>query len=559
MTILSQKQKNKLINLFNQNKFSDLEFEIESISNFKDRTAFLANMLGVVKLRKPSATQNDFIEARKLFKDSYEKDPNYIDAMCNLGHASLKLRNFEYIFKELKKFIKNKGYNKKVYETLARIFFFTAQVDEALLLYKEMADKDDLSEESSAHFLTSLNYSSKFSQLEYLKYCKKINKKFTPNLLNNLEEFQIDKTSKNLNIGFISPDFIEHSVTDFLFGTLKELKKKDFKIHAFNLRQVEQLDKTSQSLKEIFDSWHNLSELNDLDAANLIRKNKINILINLVGYFARNRFVIMKYKAAPIQMLWMGYVNTTGIDEIDYIISDSNLIKDNEESLYSEKVVKLPKIWNCHSGIDSNIEVNSLPALEKNYITFGCFNNSSKITDEVIETWSQILLKKIDSKIMIKAPSEDAEIAQENILKRFKNFKIDSSRILFSKREKKRDDHYKIYNQVDISLDTFPYPGVTTSIESIWMGVPVLTLKGNNFTSRCGESLNINLDMPEFLGKNKADYIQKALSISQDQNKLSNIRRTLREKALKSPLFDCSSFGYDFSNMLNETWNNYSK
>ena len=123
MTILSQEQKNKLIKLFEEKKFFDLEFEIESISNFKDRSAFLANMLGVVKLQKRSIAEKDFKEAKKLFKDSYEKDPNYIDAMCNLGHVSLKLRNFENIFKDLKKFKKNKGYNKKIYETLARIFF----------------------------------------------------------------------------------------------------------------------------------------------------------------------------------------------------------------------------------------------------------------------------------------------------------------------------------------------------------------------------------------------------------------------------------------------------
>ena len=229
MTVLSQKQKIKLIDLFQKNKFLDIELEIESISNFKDRSAFLANMLGVAKLKKPSATQKDFEEARKLFKDSYEKDKNYIDAMCNFGSVSLKLRNFDYIFKDLKRFVKDKGYNVKVYETLSRILYFTGQIDEALKLYKEMADKSDLTKESSAHFLTSLNYSSKFSQVEYLDYCKKINKQFTPNDLDQLIKIDIDKNPKNLNIGFVSPDFIEHSVTDFLFGTLKELKKKVLK------------------------------------------------------------------------------------------------------------------------------------------------------------------------------------------------------------------------------------------------------------------------------------------------------------------------------------------
>ena len=557
MTVLSQKQKIKLIDLFQKNKFLDIELEIESISNFKDRSAFLANMLGVAKLKKPSATQKDFEEARKLFKDSYEKDKNYIDAMCNFGSVSLKLRNFDYIFKDLKRFVKDKGYNAKVYETLSRILYFTGQIDEALKLYKEMADKSDLTKESSAHFLTSLNYSSKFSQVEYLDYCKKINKQFTPNDLDQLIKIDIDKNPKNLNIGFISPDFIEHSVTDFLFGTLKELKKKGFKIHAFNLRKHEQLDHTSNSLKTIFDGWHDLEKLSDLESANTIRKSKINILINLVGYFARNRFTIMKYKPAPIQMLWMGYINTTGIEEIDYIVADPNLIYKDEENLYSEKVIKLPKIWNCHSGIKSSVVSEGLPFLKNDYVTYGCFNNSSKITEEVIETWSEILLNKKNSKIIIKAPSEDGEIAQEGILKKFKEFNVDNSRVLFSKREEKRNDHYKIYNKIDISLDTFPYPGVTTSIESIWMGVPVLTLKGNNFVSRCGESINLNLKMSDFIAKNKTEYINKALTLTEDINNLVEIRKSLRQKALASPLFDTEKFGQDFGDLLSNVWLNH--
>jgi predicted O-linked N-acetylglucosamine transferase (SPINDLY family) len=557
MTVLSQKQKIKLTDLFQKNKFLDIELEIESISNFKDRSAFLANMLGVAKLKKPSATQKDFEEARKLFKDSYEKDKNYIDAMCNFGSVSLKLRNFDYIFKDLKRFVKDKGYNAKVYETLSRILYFTGQIDEALKLYKEMADKSDLTKESSAHFLTSLNYSSKFSQVEYLDYCKKINKQFTPNDLDQLIKIDIDKNPKNLNIGFISPDFIEHSVTDFLFGTLEELKKKGFKIHAFNLRKHEQLDHTSNSLKTIFDGWHDLEKLSDLESANTIRKSKINILINLVGYFARNRFTIMKYKPAPIQMLWMGYINTTGIEEIDYIVADPNLIYKDEENLYSEKVIKLPKIWNCHSGIKSSVVSEGLPFLKNDYVTYGCFNNSSKITEEVIETWSEILLNKKNSKIIIKAPSEDGEIAQEGILKKFKEFNVDNSRVLFSRREEKRNDHYKIYNKIDISLDTFPYPGVTTSIESIWMGVPVLTLKGNNFVSRCGESINLNLKMSDFIAKNKTEYISKALSLTEDINNLVEIRKSLRQKALTSPLFDTEKFGQDFGDLLSNVWLNH--
>ena len=154
----------------------------------------------------------------------------------------------------------------------------------------------------------------------------------------------------------------------------------------------------------------------------------------------------------------------------------------------------------------------------------------------------------------MKAPSEDGEIAQESIVQKFKKFNVDSSRILFSKRQKIRNDHYKIYNKIDISLDTFPYPGVTTSMESIWMGVPVLTLKGNNFVSRCGESINLNLKMSNFIAKNKSEYISKALSLSEDINGLVDIRKSLRKRALSSPLFDIENFGQNFGELLSSVW-----
>ena len=560
MTLLSQEQKIKINNLFKNKKFLELELEIESISDFKNRSAFLANLLGTLKLRRQPATLKDFEDARELFKDAYEKDPDNVDAMCNLGNTSLKLRNYENIFEDLKKFIKIKGYNPKVYETVARIFVMTGQINDALLHYKEILDRGDLSQNSSAHFLVLLNYSSKFSQLEILNFSKKVNNKFKPSNFRDLIDYEYEKNPNFLNIGFISPDFIKHSVTKFLYGTLKELKKKNFKIHAFNLRNTDELDEASSSLMEIFDSWHNLSAKNDLDAANIIRKNKINILINLVGYFENNRFRIMKFKPAPIQISWMGYSNTTGIEEIDYFIADPNLVKKNEENLYSEKIVKLPKIWNCHSEIKPIIEIGNLPFLKNNYITFGCFNNVQKISEEVIETWSKILSKIDNSKILIKGSTAYSDIAQKNILKKFQMLNIDGSRIIFFPRDKNKNDHYKKYNKVDISLDTFPYNGVTTSIESSWMGVPVLTLMGNNIISRAGESINLNLGLVDFIAKDKKDYIDKAIIISKNIKGLKDIRKSLRGRALKSPLFDMDSFGKHFSDLLNKVWlNKYSK
>ncbi len=552
MTLLSEKQKDKLQKLYNQNRFYELELEVEKISDFKTRSAFLANLLGVAKLKKKIKTEKDWLEARSLFLDSYTKAPTYDDALCNYAHISVKLRDFDHAYKELIK-RKKRGYNPKINEALARIYFFEGKIDDALTVFKETDKNGDLTPATASHFLTTMNYSSNFSQKEYLNYCKKIDNKFEidSDELKKRNEYNL---SKNLKIGFISPDLIEHSVYYFLKSTFKSLKKKSIEIYAFNLRDESELDDISKEIKKNCDKWFDLSKLNDLDSANLIVKNNINILIDLAGHFARNRFKILKYKPSPIQISWMGYVNTTGIKELDYILADKNLIKSDEEILYSEKVLRLPNIWNCHSGIDDKFLVNEAPFKKNGYLTFGCFNNSTKISPDCINIWSEILKKAKNCKIMIKAQSEDAEIAQKIILDKFKKNKIDEDRILFEKRKKNRDDHIKMYNDVDVSLDTFPYPGVTTSFESIWMGVPVLTKAGNNFVSRCGESININLGMKDFIAIDNDDYILKATSLCENIDYITKIRKTLRDKAKNSPLFDVDKFGDDFSELMIDLW-----
>jgi len=555
MTLLSEEQKKKLQNLFYKQKFPELELEIELISDFKSRSPFLANLLGVAKLKKISKSENDWIEARNLFLDAFQKAPDYDDALCNYAHVSVKLRDYEHAFNELLK-RRSKGYSPKINEALARIYFFEGDIDQEISLFKENLKNNHLTPQTASHLLVSMNYSSNFNQSEYLNCCKIIDAKF------KIDDDEIQKLNKyqlndELRVGILSPDFKEHSVSYFLKSIFEGCKKKNIKLIALNLRREDELDLISKKLKKNFDEWIDLSKLNDFDSANIIIKNRINVIIDIAGHFARNRFRILKYKPAPIQISWMGFVNTTGIKEIDYLIADPNLIKENEEYFYTEKILKLSKIWNCHSGLDQDLEISDPPILKNNFITFGCFNSSSKISERCIYVWSKILSQVKNSKIIIKAQSKDSEIAHNKIVNKFSNHNIDKNRILFQNYQKEKNDHLKMYNLIDISLDTFPYPGVTTSFESVWMGVPVLTMRGSNFVSRCGESININLGMHEFIADSEDDYILKAIEFSKNFNKIIELRGLLRNKALNSPLFDTNMFGKEFSDLINKVWEDY--
>ena len=231
---------------------------------------------------------------------------------------------------------------------------------------------------------------------------------------------------------------------------------------------------------------------------------------------------------------------------MDFLIADKNLIKVEEEKHYSEKIIYMPNIWNCHPGYEKNRKYIPTPSIKKNFVTFGSLNNFRKINDEVIEVWSSILKKVKDSKLLLKT---SFQISSEIYKEKFRKFGVLDS-IIILPFKKKFDDHLNVYGEIDIALDTFPYTGVTTSLEAIWMNVPVVTMKGYNFTSRCGESINKNLGMDEMIARDEGDYVQKIVNLSNNHGDYLKLRKFVFANALKSPLFDNQNYSKSFFEAL---------
>ena len=247
-------------------------------------------------------------------------------------------------------------------------------------------------------------------------------------------------------------------------------------------------------------------------------------------------------------MSWLGYPNTVGFPTIDYLISDENLIKKEEEKYYHEKIIKLSGIWNSHSGFKLSREIISSPIKKNNYITFGSFNNFLKISDEVIEVWSKILKNVFKSKLILKS---SLTVNKEKLLQKFKKNGVHNSIEFYDKKDfLSTKDHLNLYQKIDIALDTFPYNGVTTTFEALWSGVPVITMRGFNMNSRCGESILKNANLEYLISKNKEDYVNKALYYSKNLKNLDDLRKTIYENILNTILFDSKKFSTDFQNQL---------
>jgi len=559
------KEKLNLLTLFKERKYSKIIIIIEQIKN-EEKTPSLLNLSGVCRMMSSNSSETIRL-AIDDFRNSYFKEidkKKSKETIKNLINASVALFDKEHIknrnkinnnfFDEINLiYQENQGLfendlnlMKAILKVLKRTSDVKIVIDFIKKIIQSYPDPDLI---ASYNFFN--NYVNDWSQRDYFDHSKKINDKLPIYSSKELVDFKISKNNK-INIGFISSDIrSKHSVTYFLKSVLASYNKEKFKINLYHNHDLVD-DDTVVECNKLVSKYLHISRLNNLEAINKIREDEIDIMIDLNGFSSNHRLPLLKNRLAPIQVLWCGYTNTTGLNEMDYLIVDKNLINSQDENFYSEKIIYLSNIWNCHCGYPFKRHENSMPLENNNFITFGCFNNFSKINDDVIEVWSSILKKIKNSKLLLKT---SVATSKELYKKKFDKHGVLES-IIFSDYNNNFNDHMNEYKKIDIALDTFPWNGVTTSFESIWMNVPVIVMEGYNFNSRCGSSINKNLKLPNLIAKNKEDYINKTVSLAQDKDMLLKIRKDLFANAIKSPLFDKKKFSDEFFYSLEKIYNN---
>ena len=531
--------------LYQEKKYEELIYKIENLEKIK--SAQLLHILGICKLSKKNISNNDKLSAREDFRKAFESEKNSnigIEALTNFINVST---DFLLIDDSLKYYaeIKDKfDENIKLLKSVSRIYQFSLRTDERIKILEKIIDLYPSSIDDWCSYMYINNFKKNWKQLDYFENSKK----FSQNIkIVDTKKIKIDNSifKRKIKIAFFSSDINQaHSVTYFLKPVLKNINKNKFEIYVISNSKR---DEYKDQYKKYLNDWFNIRNLNDLEAINFIREKKIDIIFDLMGFTSENRINLFKNRIAPIQISWLGYCNTLGLNEMDYIFADENLIFNDEEKYYTEKVIKLKNIWNTHIGFDFKRVKLSTPANKNGYITFGSFNNFNKISDETIETWGSILKKISNSKLLLKSSTN---LNIDVLIKKFEQIGIEKQ-IKFIPRTEKFSDHLNNYNEIDLALDTFPYNGVTTTFEAIWKGVPVLTIEGYNFNSRCGSSIIKNLGINYLVAKNEDDYISKAIYLSNNLDYLNEIRDNVFNDALNSPLFDTEKFGNEFENKIN--------
>ena len=544
-----------LQDLFKKKKYSEIIFEISSKTKEEDRNAGLFVLLGISRISLNKKNKDQVELAVNDFKKGYLKEKtseNGLNAFVNFVLASAILSDFENTnvnFDEIKNFYAEtpKFFQNKRAINIAMLTIYSRLSDYKKMIFhlQKVIESGDFISNDLCNYGYWRSFDKNWSQRDFFEYGKFVDKNLVKYSSDQIIELS-NKKNKKIQLGILSADLQSgHSITFFLKTILFDYNKDEIEIYLFSNQINNEL--ISSEISNLVHKTIDVSKLSDLDALNKIREFNLDIMIDVMGYTSRNRIGLFKNRVAKKQIIWMGYCNTTGLKNMDYIITDANLVYENEKNLYAEKIIYLPEIWNTHCGFDFERKENPPPLIKNNYITFGSFNNPSKISENVIFCWSKILKKIKNSKLIIKCSNDKKKL--DRIERLLKEKEILGS-VIFHKRFDDKQDHLNLYNEVDIALDTFPYNGVTTSFEAIWMGVPVLTMAGYNFNSRCGESINKNLNMEQLIAKNEEDYIQKLVNLTNNHNTYINLRKSVFSDAIKSPLFNSQDYSKSFFETL---------
>jgi len=357
-----------------------------------------------------------------------------------------------------------------------------------------------------------------------------------------------------LRIGFVSGDFRSHPVGYFLEGLLSKIDQERFDLFAYSTIPAQ--DDLTQRLKRHVPVWRSLIGASDADAAKRVHADGLHVLIDLAGHTAGNRLAVFAHRPAPVQASWLGYFATTGVAEIDFFIGDPHVAPAAEEAHFVERIIRLPETYFCFTPPRSEVMVGPLPALANGHVTFGCFNNLAKLNARVVSLWAEVLKAVEGSRLLLKSGQLGDPAIVQSTISLFAAAGVAPDRLRMEG-PSNRTEYFEAFNQVDMALDPFPFPGGTTSVEGLWMGVPVITLRGDRFIAHNGETIAQNAGQAAWIAQDEADYIRKAVTFSSDLAALAKLRRGLREQVLGAPLFASERFARHFEALMVDMWKDY--
>jgi predicted O-linked N-acetylglucosamine transferase (SPINDLY family) len=490
-------------------------------------------------------------EAEASYRRAIALKPDYADAYYNLGVTLNSMGRSEEAEGSYRQAIILEPNFARAHNNLGMALQERSEFDGAEASFRRaIALKPDYIDPHNN--LCMLIGSMRFKAASYKLCAENFSQAVQATVKSRFKEWLYNRNSGNLRIGFVSGDLMSHPVGYFLEALLTELKSSSIELFAYPTQSTE--DELTRRVKPFFQAWQPLVGLNDEEAAKRIHEDGNHVLIDLSGHTTNNRLPVFAWKPAPIQVSWLGYFASTGLPEMDYILGDRFVTPCEEADHFVEKIWQLPDSYLCFTPPNCGLPVAPLPALSNGFVTFGCFNKLSRMTDEVISVRVSILKAVPDSKLFLKDRLLNHEWGRNRILSKFGALDISADRLILEGTSP-REEYLACYNRIDIALSPFPYGGGTTSVEGLWMGVPVIAKRGNYFLSHLGESIAYNAGLAEWIAENDIEYVAKAVAHTSDLSALAALRSGMRKQLLASPLLDARKFAEHFERAAREMRN----
>jgi predicted O-linked N-acetylglucosamine transferase (SPINDLY family) len=488
-------------------------------------------------------------DAMEAYRRALEIQPDFPEALYNLATSLLAHGRLDESIALNRRALELKPDLVPSLGNLATALKHAGQMDEALECHRRaLAIKPDPI--VADNLLLAVYFHPGYSPAQIRQEHDRWNRAFAAPLARNISAHTNDRRpDRQLKIAYISPDFREHPVGRFMLALLSHHDRERYEITCYS--DVRREDAMTHKLKSFVDRWEDVTALSDESLAKKIEDDRIDVLVDLTMHLEYNRMFVFARKPAPVQVTYLAYAGTTGLDTIDYRFSDPFLDPaDSDGSVYSEKTFRLPRTYWCYPPTAEAPAPNGLPALKAGHISFGCLNNFAKVTRPTLDMWQALLHGVPKSTLTLFCPDGGARRRTRDF---FASQGIDPERLRFV-RLAPLSQYFSLYHHIDIALDPFPYCGGTTSCDALYMGVPLVTRTGQTAVSRGGLSILANLGLTDLITDSSEQYVQFATDLAGNLSRLSDLRATLRGRMENSPLMDAPQFARDVEAAYRKMW-----
>jgi protein O-GlcNAc transferase len=491
-----------------------------------------------------------FEEADASLREALRLKPDYAEAAYNLGVALWSQGRLEEAVLSYRQAIGLKPDYAAAHSNLGICLTSQGQLDDAIAAFRTALELNPADANAHSNLILTLNYHPGYDQRAIWEECRHWNQRHAEPLRRAIQPHaNLPDPDRRLRVGYLSLYFRDHLESCLTLPLLANHDHRQFEIFCY--AQVARFDTSAGRLRDYADVCRSIVGLSHGQTADLVRKDQIDILVDLRMHTADNRLLVFARKPAPVQVSWLGYPGTTGLSTIDYRLTDPYLDPPGLfDAFYSEESLRLPDTFWCYDPLTTEPSVHGLPALESGVVTFGCLNNFCKINDGCLALWAQVLRAVPRSRLVLLAPRGPA---RDRVLSRLYQEGIAGARVVFADK-RPRPEYLKLYHQIDLGLDPLPYNGHTTSLDAFWMGVPTLTMLGKTVVGRAGWSLLCNLKLNELAAETSEEYVALTAQLAGDLPRLQHLRGTLRQRLSRSPLMDGRRFAGNVERVYRQIW-----